>query len=413
MAELLSLPDELLLAIANEMQGDIRNAYRSLRSLALSCRRLRPIAQEVLYMDVAICRTQSLRGPNSLTCLVQTLVQRPGLAVKVNKLNLRIIGNPIMHSKDCLELMYTEYEGCTCGFKPVLSLCIETIGNIRANNGSRLYNHDWASNIQAGLQLAMVGLILCLTPHLESLTLDYRKQKMESSGFYTKPIAFEHFSLDDLFGSVTQSPAFSIEHIKGFAKLTRLITNTCPPSKLISLPQLKGLEIGLLNDHWNQDRGLRPLLSTGTALSMTMTHLTVRLDKLALYSDRAILVRGVYRRLNDIIKNLTVLEYLFLQFGSEWGKRFDPRQGDLSEASFEYVTSEIESLSLTHLALDVEDVGKAWFYESGETPFEVIRPMTSLRRLPKLRSITAPEEAFFFPGGFETCVIPSTIENIS
>ena len=354
MSGLLDLPNELLLAVAN----NLRRGYRDLKSLTLSCSKFCPISQEVLHVEVTIRRATSLRGPSNVTYLARTLIQRPDLALKVRKLHLGIIGNPIMHSSSCLHLMHVEEQGCTCGLKKLLSLCTKALHTTSTNNGLSLYNFDWVANIHDGFQLAIVGLILCITPNLESLVLNYHKQKLNHLGFYTTPVGFEHISFDDLFGNATAFAGFPIEHIKGFTKLTRLSTNTFPPSKMLWLPQLKVLELGLLDNHCDQvPNYIRPSFNpTNTTLTTALTHLAVRLDKLALYSDKVIWMEGMYGHLRNTIKSLTALVHLSLRFESGWGNGFNHNLGDLGEASYEYVASALQSLSLTHLVLDIEAV---------------------------------------------------------
>ena len=419
MSEFLDLPEELLLAIVNRVQYDTstsRQDYRDLRSIALSCLKLRPIAQEVLHTEVTIQRARSLRGLNNLAYLARTLIQRPDLALKVRTLDLGIIGNPVMHSSDCSHLIHPEEQDCTCRLKGVISLCIVYLRTVITIDGLSLHNQSWVKNIREGLQLAIVGLILCITPRLESLALGYRKQRLAyPTGFHTKPIGMEHIGFNDLFGSATEIPGFSIERIKGFTKLTRLSTNTFPTANILRLPQLEALELGLLDNQYNEAPTYirRSINSADITLSTTLIHLVVQLDKLALYSDRVIEMAGMYKHLRNTIKNLAALKYLSLNFGCSWGNRFNTELGDLSEASYEYVTSKLESLSLTHLTLDIEDTKRTWFDESYDAVLvEEIYPMTSFVRLPNLRYITAPQEAFFTPHDYDKCDLPTSIEVI-
>ena len=279
MPEFLDLPDELLLAIVNGVRkhtNTLQQGYRNLQGIALSCRKLRPIAQEVLHIEATIQRARSLRGLNNLTYLVRTLIQRPDLALKVRTLDLGIIGNPIMHSGDCSHLVHPEEQNCTCPFKGFISLCIDHLRTAITMDGLSLYNQNWAINIRNGLQIA-----------------------------------------------------------------------------------------------------------------------------------------GMYGHLRKTIKSLTALKYLSLQFGSCWGNRFNTELGELSEASYKYVASKLESLSLTHLALDVEDIKRTWFDEFFDVvPVEEIYPMTSFVRLPNLRYITAPQEAFFSLYDSEKYNLPESIESI-
>jgi hypothetical protein len=74
-AAILKLPDELLLDIANNVD------VISLHGFALTCRRMRPIAQEALVRNATL-------SPINIWKLVETLQAHPGLAIALTHLRL-------------------------------------------------------------------------------------------------------------------------------------------------------------------------------------------------------------------------------------------------------------------------------------------------------------------------------------
>lgn len=70
------LPDELLLSIARNRCDNV-----DLRRLALSCRKLRTISQEILFKEVVL-------NPNRMVRLIRTLCDRPDLCEKISSVDL-------------------------------------------------------------------------------------------------------------------------------------------------------------------------------------------------------------------------------------------------------------------------------------------------------------------------------------
>jgi len=163
MTDLCGLPDELLLAVAKCLRDDSKNGYSDLNHLALSCRKLRPIAQEVFYMEVSTDPTPK----RSLANLARTLLQRPDLAKRVRKLNIDLSGMTLKHHRSCVSwgCYYEEgREDCTCGIPELVTLFQGFTSTINSKNGVPLHNEDWEDMLMRGVDTALIGLILCITP---------------------------------------------------------------------------------------------------------------------------------------------------------------------------------------------------------------------------------------------------------
>ncbi|KAF2823134.1 hypothetical protein CC86DRAFT_409897 [Ophiobolus disseminans] len=89
---ILDLPNEILLDIVTRL-----HQYRTLKYLALTCRRLRFIAQEVLHRDVKISEKDAWKSSdrtNPFGLLLRTLNVRPDLAGKIVKLTTTVPNVP-------------------------------------------------------------------------------------------------------------------------------------------------------------------------------------------------------------------------------------------------------------------------------------------------------------------------------
>jgi hypothetical protein len=81
MAELLDLPAELLLNVANRLKhhGSTSNTYesdRDVRQFALTCRQLMPIAQDALYSKAVVGKSSTTtRGLTCIALPARTLLE--------------------------------------------------------------------------------------------------------------------------------------------------------------------------------------------------------------------------------------------------------------------------------------------------------------------------------------------------
>ncbi|KAI4953274.1 hypothetical protein J4E86_006815 [Alternaria arbusti] len=408
MTDLCGLPDELLLAVAKCLRDDTKNGYSDLNHLALNCRKLRPIAQEVFHTDISITPTLK-RG---LARLARTLLQRPDLARRVLKLNIELSGMPLTHHRNCVSEGHyfedSEVE-CTCGIPYLGTHFMGFLIGVKSKDGVPLRNKGWEDMLMRGEDTALVGLILCVTPALSDLTLMIWDSP-RCNDFDNNNVAWAEF--EKVFENITRQKDLA-DCFQGLSSLKRLVTDGYPPCSWLSLPRLEAARINLFEDpSYNT---MISQITPGATVSTTLTRLVIQPEFEALYSYDAIYMDGFYGHVRSVIRGLTNLTHLFILYRAivdPYG-RFDPL--NTPRGSFAHIVSHLESRSLTNLTLDVEPALKDLVrymimleYTRG------VSPMTWLAGLPKLRNLNAPQEAFFSANEeFRTCHLPTTIESIS
>ncbi|KAI4694726.1 hypothetical protein J4E81_006325 [Alternaria sp. BMP 2799] len=411
MTDLCGLPDELLLAVAKCLRDDTKNGYSDLNHLALSCRKLRPIAQEVFYTDISITPTLE-RG---LARLARTLLQRPDLARRVLKLSIELSGIPIMHLESCVSSReYRRDDRCTCGIPELGAHFIGFASTVESRNDITLHNVGWEDMLMSGVETALVKLILCITPALSDLTLENRGSPLYAN---YKNLVWGEFG--ELFQDVARHKEFA-ECFQGLSSLTRLTTNGYPPCNWLSLPRLEAASINLFedafycDDYINSNEMMWYIAPSGT-VSTSLTRLIIQADFEAFHSHEATHGQGVYGHMRSVVRGLTNLTHLFILYRTlidPYG-RFNPF--NTPRGSFAHIVSHLESRSLTNLTLDVEPALKDLVRYTIMLEYtRGVSPMTWLAGLPKLRNLNAPQEAFFSANEeFRTCHLPTTIESIS
>jgi len=415
MTDLCGLPDELLLAVAKCLRDDTEDGYSDLNHLALSCRKLRPIAQEVFYTDISITPTLE-RG---LALLARTLLQRPDLATRVRKLDVKLSYEQFTHSESCVSEGYyyeDSEEECTCGIPDLGTHFMGFLIGVKSKDGVPLRNKGWEDMLMRGEDTALVGLILCVTSALSDLTLMiWNSPRCNPNG--NNDVAWtefeEVFEFKEVFEGITRQKNLA-DCFQGLSRLKRLFTDDYPPCSWLSLPQLEAARIKLFEGAY-YDGTMISQITHGATVSTTLTSLVIQTEFEALYSHDAIHMDGMYGHMRSVVRGLTNLTHLFILYRTVLDSHddFDPR--NTPRGSFAHIVAHLESRSLTNLTLDVEPTLKDLVrymimleYTRG------VSPMTWLAGLPKLRNLNAPQEAFFSANEeFRTCHLPTTIESIS
>jgi hypothetical protein len=188
--KLLKLPNELLLKIAGylaptsglrrdqgygsrvvtwnttEARQYHASAVQALICLGLTCGRLLPIAQDILYREVSLPQPfrSQLPGtptPSFLPCFLRTILQRPDLGAHVRKLAVWIWkGKPLRSKVDPKETF------CACG------TCIKALGGLV--DTLKLCDREkdaWMTELSWPCEAAVCGLIFAALPKLRSLEL--------------------------------------------------------------------------------------------------------------------------------------------------------------------------------------------------------------------------------------------------
>lgn len=92
---LMSLPDELLLNIASYLYKPKVEVCTYLCDLSLVCKRMAGVAQECLYCAPKINKSVDWRDYSRTTMLARTLLRRPDLAHKLQRLQFEVSTRPV------------------------------------------------------------------------------------------------------------------------------------------------------------------------------------------------------------------------------------------------------------------------------------------------------------------------------
>ncbi|KAI4666998.1 uncharacterized protein J4E92_004166 [Alternaria infectoria] len=265
-----------------------------------------------------------------------------------------------------------------------------------------------------GVDTALIGIILCITPALGTLsltTLDsplYYEQDKNNAVWAEVENLFElisrHVSLSDCF--------------QGLSSLTRLSTNGRAPSSWLSLPRLEAARFDLFEDPLatiDYANTMTSHITPGATVSTTLTRLVIQPEFESLYCYEATHMEGVYGQFRSVVSGLPNLTHLFILYRAVVDPYDEFRLPHLPRGSFAHIVSHLKSCSLTDLTLDVEPALKDLVrYIAMIEYIHDTTPMTTFAGLPKLRSLNAPQDAFFSAkyGTFRTCRLPTTIEKI-
>jgi hypothetical protein len=240
-----AFPDELLIQtfrliadphdiVERKAQADIN----TLCDLARTCRRFKPIAQEVLVNTIVLEAGEMGYVDNRLARLIKFLLEYPLYRGRVR--NLRI---EVTKTRDFLHWVDT------AGFVPehwrFKSACAEVAS--QAEFGDTYINELWAAALGDGFEPAFAGILLCLAPNLENLML------LPSSSEHTaSPTIMDMFGLD--YGTVDRHYPSGDKGVlfkpPALAKLRRAtFRSDYLPKALSSLPKLTSVNLILGSGH--------------------------------------------------------------------------------------------------------------------------------------------------------------------
>lgn len=196
---LLELPDELLLQVALYLRPTQRlsNAdgfsnqlpkrtdphsflpllvspydltSQSLVNLALTCKRLAPVAQEVMYQDVSLPqpRAQDDAKPSRAVSLLRTMIKRPDLASRVEHFAVWVWrGKPINASNEGM---------CACS--DCIDILLKTVECIQK---SPIAQREWTEHLKTPTEAMVSSLVFASLPKLKSVEL-YLKESYKDLG---------------------------------------------------------------------------------------------------------------------------------------------------------------------------------------------------------------------------------------
>ncbi|KAH7081342.1 hypothetical protein BKA63DRAFT_206705 [Paraphoma chrysanthemicola] len=216
------LPTELLLHIAMHLPDPQQNA--DLRNLALTSRRLRGPAQNVLFQAPTLQCQLAENVCSSTSLLVRTMIERPDLASKVRHLCWNMSRS--MYLLEHMPRLALNTAGLVGRYGIVSNACKHFAAQ------SELDLSTWINAIESGKEGAYIGACLAVVPCLNSLEITVSHKQSRA----TTPV------MDSFFD---QNINLVLEHLPAFQNLTSFTTNLTPPWEIVRLPTLRHLQIGL------------------------------------------------------------------------------------------------------------------------------------------------------------------------
>ncbi|KAF2867492.1 hypothetical protein BDV95DRAFT_582244 [Massariosphaeria phaeospora] len=403
-----NLPNELLLRIANYVSDDdVRSAHRSLKNLALVSRKFRPIAQEVLFRHVVIVEDgHNYDNMIPLALFVRTLLDRPDLVPLIHGFDVDIRHRSLGHGFFCSQ---NSEPRCECGWAALRLRCIKTTPRIK-QPGPRNYGFldspdylhpTWSQNVLGGEEIALFALALDMLPKLKVLLLSLDSGQGMRAKF---PTVADCFGTEDV----------DLSRIPGLVSLHSLRIHSSVPGKLLSFPELRHLHFRLPSYRDGRIGPRSQLLPTDMALSTTLQRLTIDLDLYEVHRMVSLCLQpktsaGYFTGLQ---KRLMALKHLSIRLKLEGG--VSPCHNDYNGLAMLLISDTVE-----HLVIDTFQYIKGNCHRSNLEEHELpegfarlhpIQPMVSLTHLPRLRSVTAPEQALY---GIIKCEFPPSIECIA
>ncbi|KAF2875733.1 hypothetical protein BDV95DRAFT_280527 [Massariosphaeria phaeospora] len=181
MASLTTLPTELLVAIAEYLDG--KTAI--LNSLSQVCRRLRPIAQDLMYTNI------TLRGhrKGELACLLRTLLGLPCWLEKIRRLDLELTH---LESDTMPKQEFLPFESASTQEAFVGNIINQLSLRSRTDDASSLetFTSRWADGLKANGQAKFAGVLLALVPKAVDIRLTMLDSEGNSSPSYNPCYAF-------------------------------------------------------------------------------------------------------------------------------------------------------------------------------------------------------------------------------
>lgn len=442
MVGLLSLPDELLTMIANELRNDptrrAANTQIDLLNLALTCSSLTGSVYEILYSCPRLLEPQTDDSRFSGALLARTLLSRPELMDRVQDLRISITGasKVVTHTEECDWSEFGEIDVCHCGWLEVAHRFKDAI------SASRLYGHPgptsykWMRGIRHGKELPILGMLLACLPNLKHLSL-------EDCGTATgNNLRLRSLEVDmwKVFGLIEAYDQVAWHPVPGLTKLQALKIDRLPPPSLLCLPSLTSLSF--IADSWSVIQSI-PVFSfhdidetrVPTApLSCSVRKVTMRTDIHWLYAK--------YRAEEDaqaayILQQLSNMSSLVIEIG--WPQSYF-NNSIISDDGYGHAVDKLNCPNLRELTIDITRLhtqvrayNRSFFPLHLPIPAEILRgefdafsvddmdprqvwllsPAASLAKFGSLTRLVAPMGLFLaLKPGFRFCELPLTIEHI-
>lgn len=259
----------------------------------------------------------------------------------------------------------------------------------------------------------MAGVAIALMSRLECLKIWSVSQSYHSISNGRRILFSRRADTEYMFGLCADELNLSL--IPGFAKLKHFFTGGTVPWQIMALPTLETLQIGFVPQ--NDRVQLKYPITPETRFSLT--NLTMRMNFFMVvdeYYDHDEMKEEIYAFTEQLFTEFKQLKRLSIQFRQKGTARLFTmglRSTSLPEvSSYANVANMFRSSTLETLILDTSDVDVRAIEDwgNGKSYLEgCIAPMTSLHQFPNLKTIIAPQQAFFDSDPDVLCDPPSNL----
>jgi hypothetical protein len=439
MPSLTSLPNEILLNVAQQLRADVE----TLANLSLACRKLQSIAQEVLYECINIdCGNEDyadhiyhyetrwggggVHAPPKFARLIRTIGALPGLSDTTKEIHIDIYARfrsstnywhtidgqvdeelAVIDGKWSREVRLRFREHCRDRVRELFSpMDIPTVP---------AFDYiAWASRMGRGQQSALAGLVLLLTRHLTKLNLTIRHNTRENNNMSMGPLknlfGIDHWEHSDETLEPFRSRLNNVEEITTFDAhlpiLLLLIGLKYLHVKMSGNPaQYHGWLVGNRRQNRSTYAATYEHAHLETLVVETFTNELHHRDELPQVNKTVGLPECA------ALRNLTVLMRGF-------HRHADPNSRLVSGPSFSTLIDNISAVAETLEFLDIDYLPLFYFgwwqkrWNNGKGPFV---PCASLLQFSRLRRLAVPEPALgrFNPDRRLTELLPPSLEELT
>jgi len=397
MASLTSLPNEVLSDIL-EYVHNASESSNDLHSLLLVARRISRVAKDILYKAPRLlkpkpddCVSWHLRRAHQVRGLLRTVITRPDLAKQIYQLDLTVV---LYRRLESSQEEPNEQPGSTrqyhCPNDEVFDLDSTRVKNMKQVNSS------WKNQVRAGLEPAMAGLILALAPSLKHLMINsflkHPEPPLSESPTPDLPSFESLYSAQSLtpldwFG---RHPNFDLSSVAGLAHLISLRCTGLVPRPVMIQPSLRSLDIATLNFAPDIPLDLLMPLADDSAVG-NLVHLTLHAGCTTIHEEFPMApgfpTPSHVLYLTRLTRCFPALIALHLVVDGNFMFWLD--------AGYNYTIERIDIPNLQILTIDTRGV------KGDGVGIHKVTGITQLTRLPRLRRIVAPHDAFVTNGCFQ------------
>jgi hypothetical protein len=402
MASVESLPDEILCEIIEAIHLSSNSSHDLFNAIQVSPRFYR-LGKEILYKAPRLKKPNS---PNDITewdCLrkhqlrglLRSLLENPEFARLVRRLEITVVHHQYYYP------FVPEHRELPDDFDQVVENL--TLDEPKIFKTVPCYEDEcWRCRVRSGIEAAMAGVILALTPTLKHLTINSapvpkRPHDVRPRLGFLSPGLNPH----DWYG---QSRVFDASAIIGFANLVTLRCTGLVPWSVIAQPSLKALHIVLL-----YVPEIMRIPSNTDEVSTSVASLTVESSSMLIQQKWPTPRQSVHNLyLKSLTQRLICLETLEIIIKDEISTNTrTPKYRRLFTC---IVAPTLRSLMIDTQKLEYSDNNVS---EDGTVVVHpVIEPATTLiqSRFPGLLRIVAAQHAFLKEGFTLFCSLPASIK---